>query len=176
MILTTLLRYLSFPFLRDSDALLQQQEEDGGAAEALLRRVSARRDLLASHTRGQQSEYRLLFRHKHRHHRADRGALQADSIRHSMRECARMARPNEQVKHRGFLICHVILLPRTSADLKFLNVGENKKQNKKKSSLSVSNRNNFFLSRSRDCATATYRIIHDQFIVRTLADDQKSDD
>jgi len=61
--------------LRNSDALLQQQKEDDGATETFLRCVSTRRDLLASHTRRQQSEYRLLFRHKHRHYRADRGAF-----------------------------------------------------------------------------------------------------
>jgi hypothetical protein len=62
-----------------------------------VRRLPARGNLLAGHTRGQQSEYGLLSRHKHRHDSPHRGALEADRLRHALRKRFRMARTDQQV-------------------------------------------------------------------------------
>ena len=83
-----------------SYAVVQQQEEDRGTAEVVLRRDAARGHMLAGDTRGQQSEHGLLPGSEHRHDRPDRGTFEANRIRHSMRERAGMARPNQQVRSR----------------------------------------------------------------------------
>ena len=100
-----------------SYAVVQQQEEDSGKAEIVLRRDATRGYMLAGDTRGQQSEHGLLPGSEHRHDRPDRGAFETNCIRHSMRERAGMARPNQQVSQFFDRVLYIKGIPKLTQDL-----------------------------------------------------------